>query len=365
MHAFRWIVAASLLAGAAWSPSAVQAQAKTAEKGRAKIDIELVSDAGFPAAETRAWYRLFTELKVDNLRIASDSAGEEPGIETTGKAPNVAYKVHGRLTADNRLVLPGGVYSPRDRGRIKTWLDRLRKDGPPKANGEGAGPAPFGLSADRLQAVRRDLAHTLDFSTKDLPLGEALTKTAKLLNRPLAIEPEVEITIAQADKIGEELQGLAAGAALSYLVRPLGLAMAPRPNAKGEVEYAVSLPDGNREVWPIGWKPAKRPTELVPAFYELSSVNIDDFPLDDVVQAIGGRIGAAVLYDRYSLELHGVDLHKTKVTVRSPRMSDQSALRQALGKARLKFELRVDEADRPLLWISSAKPARKAARSEE
>ena len=38
-------------------------------------------------------------------------------------------------------------------------------------------------------------------------------------------------------------------------------------------------------------------------------------------------------------------------------MSYSQALRRVLSQAKLKYELRVDEADKPFLWITTIKPA--------
>lgn len=326
-----------------------------------KIDVELATDEDFSGANSRDWYDLFTSLKVDNLRIRSGKLLDEVKVESTGEQPNATYKVIGRLTRDNQLILPGGTYSARDKGRIKAWLDDLRAHGP-----EGEKEAtPFGLSAEQLTAARKDLGREINFETKDAPLAVTIEQIAKRLDGALVLDPVATADVATAEVPTEELKGLAVGTALSYLVRSLGLAVIPRANADGKLAYHVERPATGADVWPIGARPEKRPRDIVPSLYEISNVNIEDFPLADVAEAIAKRAGARVLYDHYSLARFGVDVHEVKVTVRGARMSDQTALRQALTKARLRFELRVDEAGQPLFWITSNRRDPDAKRSSD
>ncbi len=100
-----------------------------------RVEFELGTAQGFPATSTQRWYELLTELKVDDLRIRTGKAGEEPTIATSGSQANPTYRVTGILTSADELQLPGGKFGVRDRGRLAGWLEKLRNEGPERAAG--------------------------------------------------------------------------------------------------------------------------------------------------------------------------------------------------------------------------------------
>ena len=60
--------------------------------------------------------------------------------------------------------------------------------------------------------------------------------------------------------------------------------------------------------------------------------------------------------DYNAMARHGVDPAKAIVSMPAGRTTYSLALRKLLFKAGLKFEVRVDEAGKPFLWVSTVKP---------
>ena len=71
---------------------------------------------------------------------------------------------------------------------------------------------------------------------------------------------------------------------------------------------------------------------------------------------IGTRLKTPVLMDYNAMARHGIDPAKAMVSMLPGKNTYSSALRRLLFKAGLKFEVRVDEAGRPFLWITTVKP---------
>jgi hypothetical protein len=63
-----------------------------------------------------------------------------------------------------------------------------------------------------------------------------------------------------------------------------------------------------------------------------------------------------VLFDHNALARHGIEPDKATVAHPQQRTTYSVALRKMLGKVGLKFEVRVDEAGKPFLWVSTIKP---------
>ena len=110
------------------------------------------------------------------------------------------------------------------------------------------------------------------------------------------------------------------------------------------------------EIWPIGWPPKKRRVDILPVLFEFLNVDIQNYAAADAVSAIGKRLKTPVLYDHNALARHGIDPAKVRVTLPRSRTTYSLALRNLLFQARLQFEVRLDEAGTPLLWITTVKP---------
>ncbi len=326
-----------------------------------RVSLTIGTEKGLPVSATQQWYRTLTELGVDQLRIRARRPGEQPAIreryETRPGARPAAptYLVTGIIDSRNRLLVPGGTFHSRDVGKIKSWLTKLRGGGVSAATGQP--PAPFGLSSEQLKRVRDDLALPLGFSTRGISTRDALEKAASQLKFPLAVQPDAATRLAAGGNVTEELRELSTGTAIAYLLRRPGLVLIPSGTGRGRPSYSVRRPRANEPSWPVGREPKKKRTELMPELFEILTVELDDIPVSQVLDAVGGRLKLPVLLDHYALVLHGIDPAAARVNLPEKRTSYSVVLRQALGQAKLKSQLRVDDADRPFLWVTTFKPA--------
>src|SRR5207253_3042149 len=96
--------------------------------------------------------------------------------------------------------------------------------------------------------------------------------------------------------------------------------------------------------------------KALPQMFEMLNVEIEEMPVDEVLEPIGERLKRPVLYDRNAIALHSLDLSK-KVSMPGKKSSYSQILRKVLFQAGLQFELRHDEAGQKFLWITSVKPS--------
>lgn len=325
----------------------VAAAAPAAAAGR--VELVLVTEGSFPATETQRWLRLFTDLKVGGLRIRARTADDEVAVVTEGTADSPVYRVTGVLTERNELLLPGAKFSPRDGARISAWLEKLKEEGP---GGEKQADTPFGLSGEELKRANADLSRPLGVSTKGVARPEALIaflerRTLQLTaarNDLRALDPD--------DKIEEELKDVSAGTALACLLRPAGLGLVPQRGKSGSLEYVVAKPAAGEPVWPVGFPAEDQRKEKLPKLFEFFNVEIDEAALSDVLPALEKRLEVPFLVDHNGLALEDIDPAQVNVSLPSKRTTFGIALKKVVQQAKLKSELRLDEAGNPFIWIT-------------
>ena len=173
-----------------------------------------------------------------------------------------------------------------DAARLAQWLDDLAARGPPNRR---EAKLAFSLTAKQLEQVNDDLSKAVGFSTVGMTRSEAVEKIGRQLTLPI----HVTGSLADEDKVADELSGLSSGTSLACLLRPLGYCMTPRQTAGG-LSYAVAKAKLDREVWPIGWPPpADKPlAKLVPPLFEFLNVNVQNVTAAKAIEAIGAAESA-------------------------------------------------------------------------
>jgi hypothetical protein len=315
------------------------------------VEIELAMDRGFSPADSHAWAKLFAELGVERVQIRAMRASDEVQVVRRGTATAAVYHVVGVLTARNTVQLPGGTFAPGQARQLKAWLENLVQHGPPSERAAGE-KSVFGLSARQFAALHVDLSQPVALATKDQPIADVVPRLGRALKHPVVIDAAAQAALAEGEKMPDELRGLSSGTALAAALRPAGLIAVPR-QAGGRVELWITSGKGATQLWPVGWTPEPAPAKLVPALVETVNADIEETPLNEVMEAIGGRLKVPVLYDHNALARLRVDLARTTVRLPPERAIYSTVLRKILNQARLKFEVRVDEAGKPFLWVSA------------
>jgi hypothetical protein len=295
------------------------------------------------------WNRALAAAGVQKFRIRGGQESDRPGIEIGGTKELPLYKVTAVLTQGDVLVVPGARFRRSECKSLAEWLDDLARRGPPDKREKIAA---FGLTASQLEKVRADLAKTVGFSTKGMSRADAVNRIAGQLGLKLTVEGR--LSESGDDKIEEELSGLSCGTALACILRPLGFCMTP--NESGEtLGYTVKKAELGKEVWPIGWD-AESTLKVLPEIDKFHNVNVANKPATVVLAAISANLKVPVLYDHNALARYGIEPDKAMVTFPPSRTNYSIALRKMLFKVGLKFEVRVDEAGKPFLWVSTVKP---------
>lgn len=315
------------------------------------VQLELYGDARSMGTALQEWNEALGRAGIRDVRIRSGDGSQQPKLDVQGGGASPLYVVTGVIVSRDEVALPGARFRRNDLGRMSAWLTDLAANGP--VNGRPA-KAAFGLSLEQFALVHDDLAATLSFSTQDMGRGQAVQRIAAGLKLRLPLDPAL-LRQLDAEKVGTDLLGLSSGTALAYILRPAGYCLAPQA-AGTSAEYAIVKARPGLEIWPIGWPPKGTANKALPALYEFLNVNVQNVSAADALKAVAERLKAPVLIDLNALARHGLDPTKSMVSMPPGRTTYSLALRKLLFQAGLKYEVRVDEADAPFLWVSSVKP---------
>ena len=316
------------------------------------VQLELVGDRSLAAA-FQQWAKALDKGGIPNVRIRSGGEDElKPGIETAGTPERPVYNVTGVVVSREEILLPGGRYKRSEIGRLKAWLDDLAQNGLPS---QRPAKVAFGMTQPQYDELRKALAKPVKFTTQGVARSAAVDKIVRQLSIPLKFA-DGSLREVGDDKIEDELSDLTCGTALAALLRPAGYCLIPK-NSNGTMELsAVKSRPELKEIWPVGMPPEKTVQEILPKMMEFLPVNVQNVSAATAAEAIGKRLAAPVLYDRVGLARHGIDPAKAMVALPRSQTTYSLALKKLLFQARLKFEVRVDEAGTPFLWIRTIKP---------
>lgn len=317
-----------------------------------RVSFELVTGNGFPLNASRKWVDLFKDFEGTNVRIRGARGNEQTTVENVGTDASPSYHVVGILIGDNRLHLLGGEFRPTDRAKLAEWIKKLRNEG---IDGLTAVRVAFGLTSEQLVAFHEQVGQPLSFSTKDVRAGDVARRIVRDLRIPFDVSPAGRSAFARNEAVLDELNGITSGTALAATLRPLGLIWRPAKRDDGKVILSIQEAGESEVSWPIGWPIKDTPLATAPKLFDNLKVEIRDTPLAQAIDAIQPRIELPFLFDYNSMARHRVDPATSNVNYPPKRASYKRILDTVMFQAGLALELRMDEADKPFLWISTTK----------
>lgn len=340
-EALRFVTVIGILFG--WSATPAQAAGR--------VQLTVIADRAAPITAQQEWLRVLAQAGVSGARITNSALGRKLGVEVKGDAASPTYLVTARLDSRGDLVLPGKRFRQSEGDRLGRWLAQLAAEGLP---GKQDSKSAFGLDRELFERVYADMAQPVGFATTGQSRDEVIRRIGRDLGFPLHVDPIAARSIDD-DALSDELMGLSRGTALAYLLRPAGMAMVPRAAGPGRVRYEVSAPEPGEPVWPVGWESEQPRRKVVPGLFEFLTVNVQDVSVKKAVDAVAERLKLPVLWDHSALAAQGIEPERVMASVPSTRTTYSLLLRRVLFQGGLKGEVRVDEADGPLLWITTIK----------
>lgn len=318
---------------------------------RVRIDFELLTEPGFPLGGERRWMESLQQIPNVRLRVRPARGGEPPLVNPVTPDSKRHYQVQGILTAQNQLRLVGGTFRLEERRRIEQWIERLGSEG---ARNLDAPRGPFGLTEDQLLAIQETLQRPIPFSTAGMATTDFIRQWKGLVPLDLQVDSAAGRQLAVGASVSGELQGMSAGTALALAMHERGVGVTLRRSG-GTTQVVLVDPAQTKEFWPAGWPVERAPRQTVPSLFNYLNVEIDDTPLSEALDAIQQRVEARFLFDHPALSRHRIDPGEVQVHFNSGRTYYKRILDNLLYQAKLRSEIRMDDAGEPFLWITTIK----------
>jgi hypothetical protein len=315
------------------------------------VSLELVTSPGFAIEEQQDWFQALNRLGFTDLRLRTARPGDEPAVVNRGTPDQPRYVVTGILTRDNRLQLPGLTVRFGQRQQLGDWLERLRAGGEDAITGE---PGAFGLTAKQFEALHEAVRPAFEFETKGQPSRDVIRQIRESIPVRVEVDPSAAAAVEGSDAVLDELQGLSRGTALAAALRPLGMIVTVTGQGQASAGLRITRPAGKEEAWPIGTAPASSPHKTAPALFRDLNVEIHDRPLAEALDALQQRVKLPFVFDHNALAKHDVDLQQP-VSFPAKRTFYKKAVDDLLYQAKLRSELRIDDAQHAFVWITTIK----------
>lgn len=314
------------------------------------VSVVIVTERGVQATSQRDWLEMVTGAGADNVRLRAHQPGDKPSLDASGSDERPRYNLVGVLSGRGKLLLPGGSFDLRSRAELRDYIERLAADG---AEGVTADRGAFGLTRKQTTLMHDDLVQPLDMETTGLALADLLKAVDKATQLDLRMDDAAWRLVRDAEPIEAEFNELTIGSAVAMMLKREGLVLVPtKQRGEAAVHRVARAGDVKGETWPIGWKPNHSRGELAPALNERINAEIEGYTLAEAMESIAPRMAIPVYWDHAVMAAKEID--PTEIQVKLPRQRTPlgRVVDRLLFQARLRGELRVDEAGKPFYWIS-------------
>lgn len=332
-----------------WFGSAELLLAQSGTSKRRVITLQISAEARARIGSQQQWLEMLQDVGANRVVSKTGRTGT-PSVEETETSGATLITVTGFIVG-NKLALPGGNFSIGDKTQIRALLRKLRDDGAKVAMAEKKA---FGLTSEQLVGLHEQLAKVVEVSTKGQNAGDTIGVILRGAGISPVLDRHARAALSGNEKIAEELKGISTGTAIATIARPLGLALQPKREQGKPMEVRIVDSKAADENWPIGWPIELPPVAVEPKLFQKMPIEIRNFPLNDVLDAVEKRAGVPFFYDHNTLAREGLELANVKVTLVQKKVTLKVAISKMLNqsKPRMSEEIRVDENGKPFLWIT-------------
>lgn len=314
-----------------------------------RVEIEVFAEPSLSSSSAaQRWTKTLGDAGFDAVRFRPLRNGDRPDVQTQTVGGSTVVSVTAQLTGRGTLITSAGQITTSESTKLKKWLGDLQSGGGVPAERKTV----FGLTGQQFADLKTALGRPIAYATKGQRPEKIWEQIKSTLPVPLTVDPIIEKEMLADEPVRDELQGLATGTVLAALVRPAGGVLVPRPAGK-QIELFATQPQRNVDAWPIGWPPEEKDDQkVVPALFEFINVDFPGNPAEDAIAAIQPRLQVPFIFDYNNMARQRVDLKKT-VKIPAGKTYYRRILERVLYQAGLKFEVRVDDAGKPLVWITT------------
>lgn len=329
------------------------------------IRVELLTQGIDAGPNPQRWGRAFDEIGI-SCRIRQGLADEIAAITEEQVGATRRISIIGLLDRQGRITFPEASFTLADQVDFRNWIAELERYG---VQGNPEGQENWGLDEPQLVELLGHLAQPILAETKGLPVNQVLDELpfpeGMELRLPIAegtatlprttVDPgeSAAVSLDRSVAVRHELNGMSLGTGLAILLSDQGLGFRPARNPDESIDLEVIPLVDVLDPWPIGWDvgDVTPRDQIYPTLFEFFPINIQDVSFVQTIDTISERSGVPILVDYRLCADRGVDLAAVRVTVVERQSAWGLVLRRVVSQARLTFDYRLDEADRPFLWV--------------
>ena len=303
------------------------------------------------------WGRVFQQLGY-SVKFREPRGGESPRIEDQDRDDILATRVVAAMAADGSIRIGTQKFDTETTQPLTTALAEIRKHG---AKGPPDSSPTWGLTDDQFKGVVQLLAapveNPVELQSSILAIESiGLSGNMKMKFTDAAREQALgKKPDAAPDTI--ELKGFTKGSAIAIVLAQYGLGFRPRYVAPGHFDIEIDRGNESSNMWPVGWKPEQSFSEILPAYFRAIPLDVEDVNIDALVGAISEKMAVQYFSSAYALRAKGLDINAIKYTRKNDRISPARLLTAIGDKMDLGFDVRVDEAGKLFLWVTTADDA--------
>ncbi|MEQ9409672.1 MAG: hypothetical protein RIK87_18195 [Fuerstiella sp.] len=279
-------------------------------------------------------------------------AGEKPRIENDDAGGRRTVMVVGLMNRDGSLSFGGQTFVSTRPEPLAAWLKQLElygAEGPPNES------ATWGLNDDQFTEVLKLLGQ---------PVTEPVRRRSAVdVIDSFELPPKFRVTFTEAARgrlfrngereDSQDYKGLTKGSMLAAALADFGLGFRPKVNDSGG--YLIEVDAGNESdnMYPVGWKNTSPITLVVPELAKSIPVDLEDAPLDALIDVIADKLKLPRFYSGFALDVAGKDPTKIKYS-RKPDKLTLYNLIDIIGKTyNIGISLRTDEIGNVFLWVTT------------
>lgn len=322
------------------------------------LDVEvLIQSQPSYRINAQEWGRVFQQLGY-SVKFREARAGEAPRVEDLDRDDFRATRVVAAMAADGSIRIGKQKFDVETTQPLTLALEEIRRHG---AKGPPDASPTWGLTDDQFKDITQLLAVPVENSVElqsSILAIESIGLPASLKFK--FTESARELALARRPASAPEtieLQGFSRGSAIAIVLAQYGLGFRPRPVAPGQFVLEIDRGDESSNLWPVGWKPEQSFTEILPAYFRAIPLDVEDVNVNALVGAISEKIAVPHFSSAHRLTAMGLDLNSLKYTRKNDRISPARLLTAIGDKMNLGFDIRVDEAGKMFLWVTTAEDA--------
>lgn len=324
---------------------------------RRLLEFEIGVSGQAAALSMQRWNQRLVQLKVDRVQIRQARPDDKLSISEQALGRQSIVHVLGKLDSRGQLVVPGHTFSSADVDALAQWLDELREYGP---KGSPQGKPSWGLDAKQLESLRNALAKPASVDQADDSLGKVIERFRRETGLEVLAEIEENANKqegpAHKASLPTDTSGLSWGTWTAYVLGLNGLAFEPQRTPADTVRLRIAPKAIIEHPWPVGWPPEVRNVKLVPELFKIVNVELRNVTVAELIEKLEARPELPpLLVDLGSIRNAGIDPNTALVSLPPTRGAWITNLRKMLFPAKLKSEVRIDEAGTPFLWITTLK----------